>query len=212
MNRILAMLLGACLVMPFSVSAQNFEEGLHYELITPEPPQGKAGEKIEVVEFFMYGCPHCYHFEPAVKEWLKNKADDIEFVRVPAMFGRHFNMHAQVYYALEAMGELERVHEAFFAEIHDRNNRLKNLEAVKGFLKDQGVDLAKFDKAMDSFAVAAKTNRANTLLRRYGIRSVPSLVIDQRFKSGRGLDFKGMTQLADALAEQTRQARAGSTK
>jgi len=187
--------------------AVQFEENVNYEVLLPEPPVGKPGDKIEVIEFFMWTCPHCYHFEPFVKNWLANKPDDVEFVRVPAMFGGVANLHAKVYYALQAMGELDRVHAAFFNEIHEKRNRLKDQDAIEDFLREQGVDIDKFRQAMNSFAVATRTNRAAALMRRYGVRAVPSLVIDGRYRSGRGLDFKEMIQLADFLVERVRRER-----
>ncbi len=187
--------------------AVQFEENVNYEVLLPEPPVGKPGDKIEVIEFFMWTCPHCYHFEPFVKDWLASKPDDVEFVRVPAMFGGVANLHAKVYYALQAMGELKRVHEAFFNEIHEKGNRLKDQDAIEAFLREQGVDIEKFRQAMNSFAVATRTNRAAALMRRYGVRAVPSLVIDGRYRSGRGLDFKEMIQLADFLVERVRRER-----
>lgn len=208
MNKLLSVFLLAFVVWAAPAAAE-FEENVNYIAIQPEPEQGKPGDKIEVIEFFMYGCPHCYHFDPTIKAWEKTKAPDVEFVRIPAMFGRHFNLHAQAYYALEAMGESERLHDAFFAEIHERKNPMKTREAVEAFVQGQGVDLEKFREAMSSFAVAAKTNRAAALLRRYSIRSVPSLVIDGRYRSGRGLSFKDMTRLADFLVAKVREDRKG---
>jgi thiol:disulfide interchange protein DsbA len=206
-KHLMILFVAAVLVWGLPAQARNFEENIHYSQILPEPPQGKAGDKIEVVEFFMYTCPHCYNFEPTINAWVANKPEDVEFVRVPAMFGGAANLHAKAYYALQAIGEGERVHEAFFREIHDKKNRLKSVEAVEGFVVSQGVDLEKFRGAMKSFAVAAKTNRASNLLRRYGVRAVPKLVIDGRYRSERGMNFKGMVGLADHLVEEVRNQR-----
>jgi len=179
-KQLITILMAASLLWALPSHASSFEENVHYMGIEPEPPYAKPGEKIEVTEFFMYTCPHCYNFEPTINAWKAGKAADIEFVQVPAMFGGAANLHAKAYYALQAMGELERVHEAFFVEIHDKKNRLKTREAVDAFVASQGVDLDKFREAMNSFAVAAKTNRAAALMRRYGIRAVPKLVVDGR--------------------------------
>lgn len=207
LKKLFAIALLSVFAVVLPVQAAGFEENVHYELILPEPDQGKAGDKIEVAEFFMYACPHCYNFEPTINAWKARKAEDIEFVRIPAMFGKHFNLHAQAFYALEAMGELERVHDAFFEEIHEKRNMLKTREALETFMEGQGIELAAFRKAWASFAVAAKTNRAATLMRRYGIRSVPKLVIDGRYRSGK-LGHQDMTRLADELAGKVRQDRA----
>lgn len=191
----------------YADDAPRFEENVNYDLIVPEPEQGKVGDKIEVAEFFMWSCPHCFHFEPFLKEWLKRKPKDVEFVRIPAMFGGSANMHAKAFYALEAIGELDRVSDAFFNEIHVKHNRLKTREALDAFIASQGVDMEKFRAAMDSFAVAAKSNRAAVLMRRYGVRGVPALVVDGRYRSGRGLDFKELIELADYLVERVRKER-----
>jgi len=187
--------------------AVEFEENTHYEALLPEPPVGKPGDKIEIIEFFMWTCPHCYHFEPFIRDWLPNKPDGVEFMRVPAMFGGIANLHAKVYYALQAMGELDRVHVAFFNEIHEKRNRLEDQDAIEAFLRGQKVDIDKFRQAMNSFAVATRTNRAAALMRRYGVRAVPSLVIDGRYRSGRGLDFEGMIKLADFLVDRVHRER-----
>lgn len=208
MKQTIAMIMAAGLLLSGAVAtAAQFKEGVNYERIVPEPEVGKPGDKIEVNEFFMWLCPHCYHFEPFVKKWQKNKPEDVEFVQIPAMFGGPANLHAKAFYALQAIGELDRVSDAFFHEIHENRNRLKTRDAVEAFLGSQGVDIKKFRDAMDSFAVAAKANRAGALMRRYGIHGVPALVVDGRYKSGRGLNFKEMTELADFLAERVRRER-----
>jgi thiol:disulfide interchange protein DsbA len=185
----------------------TFEEGKHYESLSPQPPQGKVGDKIEVLEFFMFSCPHCYNFEPHVAKWKKSKATDVEFIKVPAMFGRHTNMHGQAFYALESMGELDRIHDAFFHEIHENRNGMKTREDLDAFLAREGVDMKAFDAAMKSFAVASKSNRAASLVRRYGINGVPSLVVDGRYKSGRGHTFESMLEMTDMLTNKVRDAR-----
>lgn len=103
--------------------------------------------------------------------------------------------------------ELDRLHEALFSEIHDKRNPLKTRESIEEFLASQGVDVDKFRAAMDSFAVAAKTNRATALLRRYGIRAVPKLVVDGRYRFERPVRHKEMPLLAEQLAEEIREAR-----
>ena len=199
--------LAAMLIVSAALSAMTFEEGKHYETLLPQPPQGKVGEKIEVLEFFMFSCPHCYNFEPHVAKWKKSKAADVEFIKVPAMFGRHTNMHGQAFYALESMGELDRMHDAFFHEIHENRNGMKTREDLDAFLTREGVDMKAFDAAMKSFAVASKSNRAASLMRRYGINGVPSLVVDGRYKSGRGHTFESMLEMTDMLTDKVRDAR-----
>jgi thiol:disulfide interchange protein DsbA len=199
--------LAVMLIVSTALSAMTFEEGKHYEQLSPQPPQGKVGDKIEVLEFFMFSCPHCYNFEPHVAKWKKSKAADVEFIKVPAMFGRHTNMHGQAFYALESMGELNRIQDAFFNEIHQNGNGMKTREDLDAFLAREGVDKKAFNAAMKSFAVASKSNRAASLMRRYGINGVPSLVVDGRYKSGRGHTFESMLEMTDMLTNKVRDAR-----
>jgi len=199
--------LAVMLIVSTALSAMTFEEGKHYEQLSPQPPQGKVGDKIEVLEFFMFSCPHCYNFEPHVAKWKKSKAADVEFIKVPAMFGRHTNMHGQAFYALESMGELDRILDAFFNEIHQNGNGMKTREELDAFLAREGVDMKAFNAAMKSFAVASKSNRAASLMRRYGINGVPSLVVDGRYKSGRGHTFESMLEMTDMLTDKVRDAR-----
>ena len=200
-------LCGLCLVMVWPATAQSFEENQDYTLILPEPDHGRPGDKIEVVEFFMHGCAHCFRFEPKLEAWLKTRSTDIEFVRVPALFGRHFDLHARVYYALQSLGLAESLHHAWFEEIHVNGNALETRQAIEGFLQAHDVDLVRFDQAMKSFSVQVKLNRANTLLRRYDIRSVPNIVVDGRYKNARGLSHPDMLSLLDNLVARVRQQR-----
>ncbi|MEL6710878.1 MAG: thiol:disulfide interchange protein DsbA/DsbL, partial [Pseudomonadota bacterium] len=178
-------LCGLCLMVAWPAAAKTFDENQDYTLILPEPDHGRSGDKIEVVEFFMHGCSHCFRFEPKLEAWLETTPADVEFVRVPALFGRHFDLHARAYYALQSLGLAESLHHAWFEEIHVRGNALETRPAIDAFLQTQGVDLVQFDQAMKSFSVQVKLNRAKTLLRRYDIRSVPNIVVDGRYKNAR---------------------------
>ena len=201
---------GALAILPGV--AKTFDENQDYVAILPEPAVAKPGDKIEVVEFFMHGCSHCYRFDPALEQWLKTKPDDVEFVRIPALFGRHFDRHAKAYYALQSLGKAEALHHAWFNEIHVNRNPLDTREALDAFLQAQGVDLVQFDQAMQSFSVATKVNRANTLLQRYDIRSVPSLVVDGRYKNNRGMAHDDMLLLIDDLVSKVREQRADEAR
>ena len=179
-----------------SVAAKPFQEGVHYVPVQPQPAMG-TGEQVEVVEFFWYGCPHCHDFEPTMYQWADGLPDNVTLVQMPVMFGGPADLHAQMYYALEGMGELERLHGKIFDAMHVEDRDLKSRAAVDAFLAENGVDMAKFNDAMGSFAVAAKTNRARALMRRYGVRSVPTLVVDGRYRSGSG--FRSYEEITEAM-------------
>jgi len=200
-KKVVATLFAGALLFAGAALSKDFEEGVQYVPIQPQPPVG-TGEEVEVVEFFWYGCPHCRDFEPVVTKWAAGLPENVRFAQMPVMFGGPADLHAQVYYALEGMGELERLHEKFFHTMHVERNKLRSRDEVDAFLAENGVDMGKFAEAMNSFAVAAKVNRARTLMRRYGVRGVPALVIDGRYRSGSGFSGYGeMTEVADYVVD-----------
>ena len=201
MNKAVATLLAVVLLVTGGALAKTFEEGVQYVPIQPQPPVA-AGDDVEVVEFFWYGCPHCRDFEPTVTKWSAGLPDNVTFTQIPVMFGGPADLHAQVYYALEGIGELERLHAKFFHAMHVEKRKLRTRAEVDAFLQENGVDMAKFGEAMNSFAVAAKVNRARALMRRYGVRSVPALVIDGRYRSGTGFaNYQEITEVVDHVVD-----------
>lgn len=191
-------------------AAPAFKEGLQYTLITPQPPQAQTDE-VEVIEFFWYGCPHCNSLEPSINGWLKKKADNVKFVRIPAPFSGRAMLHAKTFFALQVMGETERLHPVIFEAMHGKKLKLDTLDDMTAFLETQGVDGAKFRAALDSFAVQTQLNRATVLSQRYGIRGVPALVIDGRYKSGKGFtSYDEFTELVDYLADKIVKERQGA--
>jgi thiol:disulfide interchange protein DsbA len=166
-----------------TVNAQElYKEGVHYELL-PEPVATSTDDKIEVVELFWYGCPHCFKLEPQVESWLKNKPENVEFVRIPAVLGRHWEIGARAYYTAEELGILEQTHQAMFDAIHVQNRPMADEQQLAEFFAEHGVDQAAFEKAFKSFNVQAKFSRAQELVRRYRIRGVPSLIVNGKYKA-----------------------------
>jgi thiol:disulfide interchange protein DsbA len=179
--RILLFWLAACLVLP--ATAEDYEEGIDYQRV---PTKGVAypGGKVEVVEFFWYGCPHCWSLEPVLEEWKPSLPEGVIFERVPAPINDRWAFHARVFYALQAMGVLDELHRALFEAIHEKRQRLFDRDAVAKFVAAHGVDEKTFLSTMDSFAVDAKVRQAETLTRRYGISGVPTLVVNGKYKTG----------------------------
>lgn len=204
------MLLALVLSGVAQAAAPAFKQGLQYTLITPQPPQ-REGQEVEVIEFFWYGCPHCNSLEPYMERWAEKKPDYVRFVRMPAPFSGPAMLHAKAFYALQVMGEGERLHPLFFEAMHVKNLKLDSVDALVDFVAGHGVDGAKFRQALDSFAVQTQLNRASVLAKRYGIRGVPALVVDGRYKSGKGFTSYGeFTELVDYLAAKTLQERQGA--
>lgn len=143
----------------------------------------QTDDKIEVLEFFWYGCPHCYTLEPHMQKWLKTKADNVEFIRVPAVFSKHFKVHARSYYALDMMGVIEEVHPKIFKAIHNKNNKqkLNTLDSMTDFLKKHNVDTDKFIKTYNSFGVESKLRKAIKLIDDYEVKGVPAVAVNGKY-------------------------------
>ena len=199
----------ATLAVP--VRAAPFEELTHYVPITGAPPPA-AESKIEVYEFFMWTCPHCMQFEPHLHKWLARKPADVNFVKVPAVFNPASGQLARTFYALEALGELERLSDAFFNALINERRRLDTEQAIASFVMQFGVDATKFREAFNSFAVAAKVRRAEQLSERFRINAVPKLVVDDRYKTGDGLgSYQQTLEVADFLVGEARKLRQPGT-
>jgi protein dithiol oxidoreductase (disulfide-forming) len=145
----------------------------------PQPTEG--GGKIEVLEFFWYGCPHCYTLEPAVAAFAKNLPKDVVFKRVPAVPSEAWLEHARIFYTLEAMGKLDDYHQKVFDAIHKGNVNLGNKKFRDEWLQKNGIDPAKYAEMEKSFSVATKVNRAKQLTYAYKVDSVPRVTVNGKF-------------------------------
>lgn len=157
-----------------------YVEGTHYETIAA-PVRTADPNKIEVTEIFWYGCPHCYAFEPLISSWEEKLPSDVAFVRSPGMWNQTMEVHAQIYYAAEALGVTDKIHDVAFAEIHRNRNYLQTEAAVKDMFVNAGVAADDFDKAWKSFSVTSAVKRAGTRMRDYGVRGVPSMVVNGKY-------------------------------
>ena len=169
----------AAALIPVSALAQT--AGKDFAPVTPVQPTENPA-KIEVLEFFSYGCIHCYTFHPIVKKWAAKLPADVEFKRIPVSFNRTpwFNL-SRLFYALEAIGELNRLDELAFSAIHDKNVKLYDDATIKAWVAQNGVDAQKFAGAYDSFGVQSKAKRADQLAAAYKISGTPPLAADGRF-------------------------------
>ena len=175
-------ILFALLVLVYipACSSAEYQEGRHYQIL----PFGESpgGDAVEVREFFWYGCPHCYHLEPELDNWLKKKPKNAKFVRTPALLPREL-VHAKTYYALESLGKVDAVHKPIFEAIHLQEQHMHSPEAMATFVAKYGVDKAAFLKAYASFGVDSQTREAVLLASKYQIRSVPTVVVDGRYQT-----------------------------
>jgi thiol:disulfide interchange protein DsbA len=190
--------LGTLLVQP--VLAQgNPVEGTHYTKLAQRAPVAAPAGKIEVVEFFSYGCPHCFSFEPTLEGWAKQLPADVVLRRVPVGFNAAYETYQKIYYALEAMGQLNAMHRKVFDAIHVQRQRLDKEADIVAFMQANGVDGAKFAEHFKSFSVQTKQRQAKQLTESYRIEGVPTLGVQGLYVTSGSL--AGSNERALAVAD-----------
>jgi thiol:disulfide interchange protein DsbA len=172
----------ACFGVFLASQAWAFDEGIEYVALA-EPQPTESGDKIEVVEVFMYSCPHCFHLEPAIESWLKTKPENVEFRRMPAVFGPKVEPHARAFYAAEVVGAQDKFHEPLFKALHVQKRKIWDEDALVAFAVEQGIDGEEFRNAYNSFFVNAKVRRAAEMGRRFGVDGVPAAVINGKYRT-----------------------------
>jgi thiol:disulfide interchange protein DsbA len=180
-------------------------EGRDFVRLNP-PVAVPSGGKIDVIEFFSFGCPHCYSFEPLLEPWVKRLPSDVAFRRVPAAFNAPFEGYAKLFYALEAMGLSEQLHKRVFAAIHVQRQRLDKEADMAAFVSSAGGDGVKFVEAYKSFGVATKVRQGKQLSEAYKIDGVPTLGIHGRWFTSGSLagGHERALQVADQLIQRAR--------
>jgi thiol:disulfide interchange protein DsbA len=154
--------------------------GKDYRLINP-PQQTDSGPKVEVLEFFWYGCPHCNSLQQPLEAWLKKKPADVEFRRVPAVFQDSWMSLTKAFYAIEAMGLVEKLHQEVFTAIHQQKLRLNDTKVLFDWIASKGVDRQKFIDTYNSFAVQGRAQRSIDLARKYDVPGTPALAVDGKY-------------------------------
>lgn len=188
--------------------ASRYVAGEHYN-VADEPMTQPDDGKVHAVEFFLYTCPHCYHLEPALEEWRRGLPDDVEFTRVPVLFGGNSQAYARLYYTAEQLGVLEDVHPKIFDAIHEQGQRFASEAEVRDFMEQQGVDGDEFVKVFKSDAVTKKVREAGEIMRAYQVKVTPSMgVAGQYYISGRTAGSNDrMFDVVDYLVRKTRDAQ-----
>lgn len=182
-------------------------ESTEYELLA-KPQSAPTDGKIEVIEFFSYACPHCYRFEPYIEKWKETKADNIEFIHVPAIFNKNWEALATLYYAAEVLGVQEKMHPLIFEAMHGEGKKVRSFDDLKALFEANGVSGDKLNQALNSFTVSAKTRRAKTMTQAYGIKSVPNIVVQGKYRTNATLAknntnvFKVIDQLAEKISKE----------
>jgi thiol:disulfide interchange protein DsbA len=182
MKILLSLVIGLVL-SPWVVMAETFryEEGTHYVELTI-PIRVRDGARIEVTEYFSYGCPHCYQFEPLLSNWQKNLSSDVVFNRTPAIWNDDYQVYAQTYYTAEALKITDKMHVALFEAIQNQGRRLNDPKSMAIFFSEFGVDPIDFAKVYQSFGTRASLQQAEARGRAYRSSGVPALIVNGKYR------------------------------
>lgn len=189
-------------------SQKPVRAGIDYRVINPQPVQPAAGA-IEVIDFFWYGCPYCNSLQPALERWISRKPADVVVRRIPAVLRDSWAPHARVFYTLEALGEVERLHQKAYYSYHVEELAMSKAEAMTEWAVRNGIDANRWNTAYNSAAVHRKVEEAIEQTRTYAITGTPSLVVDGRYlTSGNMSDtLDGMIQIVEGLIYRVRATR-----
>ncbi len=199
------MLVAATLLLAGSSAFAAAELGRDYKLLNP--PQPVSTQKIEVLEFFFYGCSHCFDLHPHLVAWEKTMPKGVELIYVPTIFRDTWEPMARTFYALEAIGQVRALHDPLFKAWNVDSIPLNDEAQIAGFVATHGVDRAKFSAAYNSFSVQSKVVRANQMIRSYGISGTPSLVVDGKYLIS-GLQPRDALRVLDEVIEIARKEHA----
>ncbi len=199
----------AALLAPAFSAAAEYEAGTHYDLISPAIRTAEP-DKIEVVEFFWYGCGHCYTFEPLISKWKETLPEDVDFRGSPAIWNKPMELHARAFYAAEALGVLDELHLPLFQAMNVDRKRLGSEKEIADLFAAHGVDRADFDKAFNSFGVSSQINQANARARSAKITGTPEMMVNGKYRisTRKAGSQAGMLEIAEYLIEQERAAAA----
>ena len=164
-------------------AAESYTAGKDYRVLASQGPLDQPN-KIEVREFFWYGCPHCYRLDPFVTQWLKTKPADVNFVRTPAALNPVWEQSARGFYAIDMLGKTEQIHAALFSAIHKNPLQPRYIFSQSdqaSFYATQGIDIAKFNGFFNSFAVTGKIAQSKKLAMQYQLEGVPALVVNGKY-------------------------------
>jgi len=178
-NKLIKGLLVAAALFISGAALAEAQLGKDYSLLNPSQPT--STKKIEVLEFFFYGCSHCFHLHPLLSAWEKTKPKDVELTFVPTAFRDSWEPMANTFYALESMGQQQQLHDALYRAWNEENLALTDADKIADFVAKHGVDRAKFTAAYNSFSMQSKVTRAKQMIRSYGISGTPTLVVDGKY-------------------------------
>ena len=207
MKKAFQLFIATLIAAPLIALAQGIKP--QYSELNPPQPVDADGKKVEVVEFFWYGCPHCYNLEPLIETWSKKLPPDVEFRRIPAVFNERWAHDAAIYYTFEVLGVLPKLHRPFFDAIHRDRLRTDDPTAMTEWLGRHGVDSKRFFDTMKSFGVQSKTRRAAQLSVAYKIDGTPAMAVQGRYtvSADQGGSREGMLDTVSYLVNMVRKGK-----
>ena len=185
--------------LSISVSAE-YKLGRDYRLVDNPLPVKRDGV-VEVTESFWYGCAHCYSFEPAINNWKSKLSDDVKFSKMPITWGGIHQLHASLYYTIEALKLDPSTHSAVFVTIHKEGNFLQNPKAIQKFLSNFGVAPEVTSSYLNSFGVKQKVNKGIKYARQLKVASVPMVIVDGTYVIESKRSFEEMLKVVDHVIE-----------
>jgi thiol:disulfide interchange protein DsbA len=208
MTRLARGLLAAALALLAPVASAQIQPGREFQRIDP-PHAAAADGRVEVIEFFYYGCPVCYETEPHFSRWIRDAPEYVAVRRVPALSSEAWEPLAKLYYALEALGQVERLHWPVYDSIHFEDVSLSDEKIMLDWAARNGMEREKFAQAYASPAVAAKVAQARELLKSYDVRAVPTFIVDGKFLTSARLSggTQQVVQVLDRLVQLAREER-----
>ena len=205
---VVVIVLGYGTLYSTGIGEGEYQAGTHYELI--ENAKGRRpGEPIQVREFFSYGCIHCRNFDPMIEEWQETLPDDVEFERVPVVFSPVWALLGRTYATLEELGALERNHDRLFRAIHDNGRQFLSAEMIADFVDGYGVTREEFLRTFESPAVRQRMRQAERDQIDLGIRAVPTLVVDDKYRIGMEVGRKVALDVVDHIIAMERSGDQG---
>jgi thiol:disulfide interchange protein DsbA len=189
-------------------AAQSYVEGTHYDLITPAVRTADP-DKIEVAEFFWYGCGHCYTFEPMIEQWKKSLPDDVDFHGSPAIWNAQMELHARAFYTAQVLGVMDTMHTVLFQAMNVDRKRLSSEAEIAALFTANGVSAEDFGKAFASFGVSSQVRQANSRARAAKITGTPALMVNGKYhiSTRKAGSQANMLKLAEFLIEKERAAK-----
>ena len=178
----------------------EFLEGEHYQLI--ENPRRIRGNSIEIIEFFSYGCVHCFRLEPLLADWLEEQGDDVNFRRIPAIASEYWRILGRAYFTLEQMGLIDDYHMTIFRTLHQTQRDLATPELLFRFIEEAGIDRETFESTYRSSQVIAAMDQADQMARRLKVAAVPTIIVQGKYsvRTTRSIGQKRMLDVMDHLA------------